>query len=47
MILTAVEKNCVFDGSSVILEILLPSSAINSVDSGFQGPPVFTEIGTK
>ena len=41
------KRNCVSNGSSVILEILLPSSAINSDDSGFQGPPVSTEIGTK
>ena len=41
------KRNCVSNGSSVIWEILLPSSAINSDDSGFQGPPVSTEIGTK
>ena len=41
------KRNCVSNGSSVIWEILLSSSAINSDDSGFQGPPVSTEIGTK
>ena len=40
-------RNCVSSGSSVILEILLPRSAINSEDSGFQGPPVSTDTGTK
>ena len=41
------KRNCVSNGSSVILKILLPSSAINSDDSWFQGTPVSTEIGTK
>ena len=41
------KRKCVSNGSSVIWKILLPSSAINSDDSGFQGPPVSTEIGTK
>ena len=39
--------NCVSNGASVIWEILLPSSEMNLDDSGFQGPPVSTEIGTK
>ena len=44
---TAFGKEIVFNGSSPIWDILLPSSAINSDDSGFQGPPVSMEIGTK
>ena len=41
------QKNGVSNGSSVIWEIFLPSSAMNSDDSGFQGPPVSMEMGTK